>query len=283
MTENVKYRKDRKDKISQVQEMMEQARRLDAEHQAQSSNASTEALRDDPSKVLSDAPVHRTNTHVSEQLDHNLTKVAKNPEEYGTKQDGTRVLVKSSGSGFDPGRQLPGHQAGVNLRNPAAANRVRKNQDEPMHIAQPKAYEKAIDDNEEHMAELRDQPTSGAVEELERRAPTATSAVESTEAAAPTETEETLDDVQDTETPTTTPEPRAEGRPFDPDKTNANYRFDESESLFHAYAAGAEVESGEVTVEDRGRTQTMGVSDERATPSEPTRRITLDDLEQDES
>ena len=282
MTENVKYRKDRKDKIQQVQEMMEQARRLDAEHQTQGSKASAEALRDDPSKVLSDAPIHRTNALVSEQLDQNLAKVAKKPEEYGTKQDGTRVLVKTSGSGFDPGHQLPGHQAGVNLRNPAAANRVRKSTDEPMHIAQPKAYEKAIDDNEEQMAELRDKPTTGAVEELQARSPVAAAQVQGEEVTE-LRTEDTLEETETTDTTDTTPEPESKGRPFDPDKTNANFRFEESESLFHAYAAGAEVESGEVTFEDRGRTQTMGLGDERAAPSEPTRRITLDDLEQDES
>ena len=279
MTENVKYRKDRKDKIQQVQEMMEQARRLDAEHRNLGAQASSEALRDDPSKVLADAPVHRTNALISEQLDQNLSKVAKNPEEYGTKQDGTRVLVKTSGSGFDPGHQLPGHQAGVNLRNPAAANRVRKSKEEPMHIAQPKAYEKAIDDNEEQLAGLREQPTSGAVEELQNRGPDVTPQAPADEVTEP-RTEDTL---AEPETPEPTPEPASKGRPFDPDKTNANYRFDESESLFAAYAAGAEVESGEVTFEDRGRTQTMGIGDERAAPSEPTRRITLDDLEQDES
>lgn len=256
----------RKAQALRAAELMEQARNAQTIPQAAPSPAQSTvepASDTESTQGPRQAPAHR----LSEQYDKNIEALGRGAEAFARHPDNpSEKVVKSSGSNFDYPRDPDSPNRGVNLRRPPTNPKLQPSSEpeEPMHVQQPIAYEKAIDRNEEMIADLHNAPTSGAVQELSTRpdsdASTAPELPASPESPTPIEAES----AEPAPEATAPSEP-----PFDPETTNTQFAYTDDELAFFKLAEGAVLESGQgKPVTDRNRTQTQVVVP-GLTPDEP--------------
>ncbi len=245
----------RKAQALRAAELMEQARNAQTIPQTGPAPAqsSVEPASDTESTPNTrEAPAHR----LSDQYDKNIEALGRGAEAFARHPENpSEKVVKSSGSNFDYPRDPESPNRGVNLRRPPTNPKLQPGSEpkEPMHVQQPIAYEKAIDRNEEMIADLQNATTKGAVQELStdsaNGAPGAPEQPSSPEAPTPSEIESAEP----------TPEAPAVSRPpFDPESTNTQFAYTDEELAFFKLAEGAVLESGQgKAVTDHNRTQTQ--------------------------
>ena len=247
-------------------ELIEQARTLDEQTKTQANQAPSQVEREvqtDPTRVSQQAPAHR----LQEQYSNNIEALGRGSEAFArNNQDPAKIVVKSGQAGIDYDRNPDTPNQGVGLRTPATNPKLRaENQtEEPMYIRQPIEYEKAIDNNEEIIAELQNAPTTGAVAQM------------GTEQVA----QETSEEVAGTPAQATdTLEKEEVASAANQEVTNANFQYDESEMAFYKLAEGAILESGEgASVVDQNRTKTHVIIPDELRNAD-TQQIALDDVD----
>ena len=284
MTNAVDFRAEQARKIA---ELIDQATTLNKQQSAPVNQPTSQIEQEadsDPTRINHKAPAHR----LQEQYSNNIAALGRSDEAFArNNQDPSKIVVKSGQAGIDYDRDPESPNQGVGLRSPATNPKLlaETTKDEPMHVRQPIAYEKAITTNEERIAELQNTPTTGAVAEMDASKEQATPAKEQSLPKTSTQSGE-KSEIQ-SHVPISPPAPSSEDslidskKPVSPDQepTNTNFRYSDKELEFYKLAEGAILESGEgASVVDPNRTKTHVIVPNELR-DQNTQSISLDDLD----